>query len=216
MTLPNMNPLTGIPYGCVSANDLDPEMVEVLLYQNSNTKNISFINYMAYVFGVEAAEAYAANNLDQLEDSTAEAMTLHAANYEAEEEEICGVYDEVHYQSFFLGGALHFFITKSPWVTQQAQRASPCLPNAGILPPLCQGLTKCCYTIPWDWYNHEIVARTAHSFLPNTPEFFEVFKINGCYVTVITEEIGFVDDTLLDAMAGLSILIGNQEVYHAS
>ena len=32
MTLPNRNLKTGIRYGCISANSLDPDVVDTLLY----------------------------------------------------------------------------------------------------------------------------------------------------------------------------------------
>lgn len=60
----------------------------------------------------------------------------------------------VKYRTSWLGGALHVWIFDSPHVTQQARRASPCVPNAGILDTLDGDVLA--YDVPADWRREQV------------------------------------------------------------
>lgn len=71
--------------------------------------------------------------------------------------------DNILYRASWLGGALHFFIFKSPWGSELSP-CSPCVPNARdihprdkILPVAEAVLSEysCGYTTPQDWVNKE-------------------------------------------------------------
>ena len=133
----NINDFTGIAYGYIAADDLDPELVHELM------------------FGPQAKD------LDY-EDAYAEALAEHKGDpddldfyYENDEPCIRGSRDGVEYQTSWLGGALNFWIFHSPFLTNSAGRASPCVPNAGILPAREDG-TVLSYNVPADWlYDYE-------------------------------------------------------------
>lgn len=88
-------------------------------------------------------------------------MTQGAEEYEVEysdgEEKTHGLFyrtelepvGKVHYRTSWLGGALHVWIFLSPFTTDKARRASPCVPNAGILDKLDGSVTA--YDVPADW-----------------------------------------------------------------
>jgi hypothetical protein len=69
--------------------------------------------------------------------------------YEQYEPHIEGEAEGVKYSTSWLGGALNFFIFKSPFMTGAARRASPCVPNCGILDVLDGEVTS--YNVPPDW-----------------------------------------------------------------
>jgi len=133
----NINPETGIAYGYISANSLDSDLVQELLY---GPKAID--------------ESYADAYRDAFPDnpeSDADYAAVQAFNdsYECGESTISGELDGVTYRTSWLGGALNFFILKSPWTTDKARLASPCVPNAAILDTLDGSVTG--YNVPDDW-----------------------------------------------------------------
>lgn len=65
------------------------------------------------------------------------------------EPEIYGLLDGVAYETAWFGGALSFFIVKSPHITYSAPLCSPCAPNAGNLDKLNGSYT--CYNVPRKW-----------------------------------------------------------------
>lgn len=64
-----------------------------------------------------------------------------------------GVKDGVKYRTSWLGGALNVFIFESPHITEAARRASPCVPNAGILDTLDGDVRA--YDVPPEWRDTE-------------------------------------------------------------
>ena len=144
----NIHPETHIAYGYISSNVLDSDLVNDLLY-GTHVVNHSYNEYVLTC----------AQNLDfdPNNDDVNEAIDFLTAlgeehlleSYEGCEEIIEGCYQGVDYQASWMGGALNFFIFKSPHITQQARRASPCVPNAAILDTL-DGDTEG-YNVPEEW-----------------------------------------------------------------
>lgn len=147
----NIHEKTGIPYGIISANSLDPDVVYDLMY-GSQAKNLSWEEYHAEVirevnrradeieesvdeglpFATWGAEVDAKfrelgyrNRLQFVERETEAELEA----YQRDEETIEGELDGVHYMTSWLGGALNFFIFESP-VIFAGRQCSPCVPNA--------------------------------------------------------------------------------------
>lgn len=145
---PNTSP-QGVAYGYVAANDLHPELVDDLLYGYG--PGVTQWRDLSYHAARKEAEARARSEWeDELEAKSVAAQEegidiVHDdfdqvafdeafdENFECDERQIEGIKDGVTYVSSWLGGALNFFITASPFITTTAHRASPCVPNAGIL-----------------------------------------------------------------------------------
>lgn len=150
----NTNPETGIAYGYISANYLDPDVVDELLMGSGCTefKNLSYDTYME-----ECLSDYRRENEERLDamdpDDRAEQLELaeqeFADAFEDGELVVEGVKEDVHYASSWLGGALNFFIFQSPHRTDCGGRASPCVPGAGILDHHDGDVH--CYDVPPDW-----------------------------------------------------------------
>ena len=145
----NINPETGVAYGYISANCLNQEVVNDLMHgdQASNLshqeawiwfKNTKKDMFIKAGYSEEDAELAAEDTIDEF-----------SYEYEDYEPEIEGVYEGVRYKTSWLGGALNFFIFWSPFVTESARLASPCVPNAGILDTLDGHVTS--YNVPHDW-----------------------------------------------------------------
>ena len=111
----NVNTTTGIPFGVISSNSLNPEVVDQLLY------------------GPQA-------HTDEEEDYSDEPYAE-------------GVLEGVAYATCWLGGALNFFILKSPHLADAAP-CSPCVPGAGNLDEV--GHFEC-YDVPKTWRNHGVL-----------------------------------------------------------
>ena len=130
----NINPKTGIAYGYISANALDDEVVEELMYGGQATNETAD----------EARDAWLAD-AENIGKDECEFWDQYC-DYEPT---ISGEYEGVVYATSWLGGALNFFILQSPVVTDKACLASPCVPNAGILDKLNGGVAS--YDVPPDW-----------------------------------------------------------------
>jgi len=132
----NINSTTGIAYGYISAQALDQEVVQILMYGRYA------INHSEKTFEAEYRAEHGLSEDDELPHDAFD-------SYEGGEEEVSGKYEGVSYMSSYLGGALHFFIFNSPHTTAKARMASPCVPNAGILDTLDGNVTS--YDVPPDW-----------------------------------------------------------------
>ena len=130
----NINPKTGIAYGYISANALDDEVVEELMYGGQATNETAD----------EARDVWLADAENNGKDECE--FWDQYCDYEPT---ISGEYEGVVYATSWLGGALNFFILQSPVVTDKACLASPCVPNAGILDKLNGGVAS--YDVPPDW-----------------------------------------------------------------
>lgn len=125
----NINTKTKTPYGYITANSLDDYVVDQLLY-GSQAIDETYIEYAHDIArglgydGSEPAHWLEEHHPDMLEQ------------YEAYEPIISGEYEDVLYQSSWMGGALCFWVFESPVTTEKARRASPCVPGAAILDTL--------------------------------------------------------------------------------
>jgi hypothetical protein len=151
----NVNTETDIPYGYIAAATLDPEMVERLIY---GAQAID-LGYAAYVEYASEEASIAASELGLDVESPDYESWLEAdvekrlADYEPPDEcSVEGSLFDVRYRSSWLGGALHFFIQSSPYVTHRGRKASPCVPGAAILDTLDGSETG--YDVPPNWRNN--------------------------------------------------------------
>jgi hypothetical protein len=141
----NVDPDNGVAYGYIGAAALDPELVDELLY-NPLATDYTYDTALEEYLATERRAEYEAGRFNFDRDFH---ENNFANQYEASEHIVEGEHDEVQYRSSWLGGALHFFILKSPFVTDYAGRASPCVPNAGTLDNLT-GSVKA-YDVPFPW-----------------------------------------------------------------
>ena len=144
----NYNTDTGVSYGYISANALDSDVVTALTC-GDGVEN--FTDHTWETVCKEGIREYRIENPESEDMDDMEILDLirdDLADY-PEECDVSGVYDGVSYQSSWLGGALNFFITHSPHITDKAHRASPCVPGAAILDTLDGDMTG--YDVPADW-----------------------------------------------------------------
>ena len=150
----NINTTTGIPFGYISADALDSDVVHELMY-GSTAVNLSYKSQLED-FLAEQRELHADSPIGSNPpyDSGGEfdedwATESFGDSYQGDEETIEGTYEGVSYVTSYLGGALNFFIAHSPVLTDKARRASPCVPNAAILCTLDGSYPG--YDVPADW-----------------------------------------------------------------
>lgn len=154
----NINPDTGIAYGYISADALYPETVDELMYGPQAT-DLHYEEYLADYLAIERRDCEERGvffDQDYHESQFAQDWEDNEPVVEGELK-VPG-YGDVHYRSSWLGGALNFFIFKSPFTTDKARRASPCVPNAGILDILDGSVTA--YDVPADWrsdFGHQVM-----------------------------------------------------------
>ena len=152
----NINEKTGIAFGIISANCLDSELVQSLMFDyGTNHSEIVCFNEMVseFLFSELTDE-----QLDELSDDEVVRQELAESlgfnpdfdfDFMIDEPLITGEYQGVTYQTSWLGGALNFVIFESPVITEKANRGSPCVPNMGVLDDLDGDYQ--CYSIPDDW-----------------------------------------------------------------
>lgn len=139
--IPNTHPTTGIAYGVVSMNKLDPELWESLIYRGENLTCKALFEQHVMAYDPEEhpdRDAY----LDEFD-----------ANYQGfDEEKWAGETSQgIKWELGWLGGAPLLWILESPHVGDYEQ-CSPCVPNAGNLEKAGNLKT---YTIPNDWWYDE-------------------------------------------------------------
>lgn len=156
----NINKITGIRFGVISAKNLDDDIVDTLLY-GCNSVNISereAFDDLAKAHGwkpIGQADYTLPSDLIDADGLTAreflDAVGLEEIEMEFDEPVIVGVYKNVNYRSLWVGGALMFWITQSPTITR-CLPCSDCVPNAGDLDsPDADGVEA--YAPPQDWLN---------------------------------------------------------------
>lgn len=165
---PNIDPASGVAYGYVAANDLESELVDALLYGGAGVSEYVDHGYQEARKQAEAeARAEWENNCETLDIARQEDGLEPAVHddfefdedtfndrYQDDEMIVSGIKNGVHYRSSWLGGALNFWIFKSDLVTTSAGRASPCVPNAGILHhPASRDGDVIAYDVPPDWWH---------------------------------------------------------------
>ena len=149
---PNTHPETKIPFGYISADALDLEIVERLLF-GGQARDLSFEEFCEEVSAeveIEAAERGLDHGTRDWDDWCEREREHRLEAYEPPDElSIEGRYEGVTYRTSYLGGALNFWILYSPYTTDRARRASPCVPGAAILDVL-DG-SEFGYDVPCDW-----------------------------------------------------------------
>ncbi len=150
---------TGIRYGYISANALDSALVSTLLYGEGGVED--FVNHSYDSAEEEARKVFLDEAWNEAEargepfdDDDARGDFEAEWSYEGSEDHVSGTYEGVAYASSWLGGALNFFVFKSPHVTRAAF-CSPCVPGAGDLDTLDpEGVET--YDVPPDWRREEV------------------------------------------------------------
>lgn len=159
----NINPDTGIAYGYISANQMDPDTVQWLLYDAGT--DLSYEEALADLrFEVERAAdeidsflergieaAYERLGYAGREDYVDTRVESESEAIQIDEPIIEGECEGVKYRTSWLGGALHFFIFESP-VISKCRPCSFCVPNAGDLGS--EGDYEA-YGVPEDWLYKE-------------------------------------------------------------
>lgn len=159
----NINPDTGIAYGYISANQMDPDTVQWLLYDAGT--DLSYEEALADLrFEVERAAdeidsflergieaAYERLGYAGREDYVDTRVESESEAIQIDEPIIEGECEGVKYRTSWLGGALHFFIFESP-VISKCRPCSFCVPNAGDLGS--EGDYEA-YGVPDDWLYKE-------------------------------------------------------------
>lgn len=141
---PNVNELTGIRYGIISANSLDGELVHDLMYRHG--EDLSW-KEAAVEIGNEVNALVEEGLID--EDDVDREMDERLCDLNIEEPIIEGACEGVLYRTSWLGGALHFWIFESHRIGLYSE-CSPCCPNAGDLDsPNDDGVE--CYDVPKGW-----------------------------------------------------------------
>lgn len=165
-TAANLHPETGIRYSYVSANELDCETVDDLMY-NHVVEDYSFDEWLKeqeIIFEAEqderealaedAGESYEREEFDPNDCDMLE-------QYEEYEPEKLIKTEGFTLRSSWLGGALHFYVIESP-LTAPFPNCSPCVPNAGCLTyenllesqkDQDHGITLDAYVIPVEWFH---------------------------------------------------------------
>ena len=137
---PNVNPETGIRYGIISANSLDGELVQDLLYYEGEDLSLK-----------EAEEEIkiAMREEGVTEEDWDRTLDDRLSDVYIDEPIVEGECEGVKYCTSWLGGALHFWIFESPRIGLYSE-CSPCCPNAGNLDsPNDDGVE--CYDVPEGW-----------------------------------------------------------------
>ncbi len=158
----NINDKTGIAFGIISANCLDSDLVDSLMFSyGTNHSEIEALQEAKHQFLMErlspedfdelSPEDYD-KKIEEFSDefiygSFEESFFLNSGDID--EPLISGEYEGVIYQTSWLGGALNFVIFESPVITDKANRGSPCVPNMGVLDELDGDYQ--CYSIPEEW-----------------------------------------------------------------
>ncbi len=147
----NTHPDTGVAYGLVSANDLDPELVDTLMYgpqAKDMTMEAEWAELLAKTLNERGLESE--DDLEDLRDLEDDFASL----YQPYEPEITGIYEGVTYSTCWLGGALSFWILESPHIGE-GSHPSPCVPGACILHhPESSSIWRSTegYTVPTGWW----------------------------------------------------------------
>lgn len=161
--IPNMNEVTGVPFGYISAHELDSEVVQELMY-GAGAKDLSYAETVLDL--TEKFKCDFEEELEAMDEVDAEAFIAgkveeELEHWQCDEPIVAGVYLGVKYRSSWLGGALNFFIFESP-KKGYFRPCSPCVPGAGDLgspvtevcpPEETEAHTSgiWCYDVPEDW-----------------------------------------------------------------
>jgi len=152
----NVNPETLIRYGIISANSLDPEVVNDI---QMHGKDVHYEEAKEELWAdiKRACGDYMSDaDSDDVADLAVERMGDHWQDDEPVHEfDIdCPGYGRVKGRTTWLGGALLVWIFESPFIVR-ARVCSPCVPGAGDLDHIDIEDGVDCYDVPNDWrYDH--------------------------------------------------------------
>lgn len=143
----NTNEKTGIPFGYIAADKLDPEIVTAL---QMTGKDVHYDEAWSQFLAEKRTEL-------GLHDGSDEENGFEPQDYQQEFDDSYNPDEPVHegelegvtFRTSWLGGALNVWIFESPYITHRARKASPCVPGAAILDTLDGGETG--YDVPPDW-----------------------------------------------------------------
>ena len=151
--LPNTNPETGIRYGIISADNLDPEIVHQIwmegtdLHWQDRVKEIRDEVMDDDDILPEDKEDEIDMRLEDESDAWYDDEPVHSFEIN------CQGYGIVYGQTTWLGGGQLVWIFKSPFLTK-ARLCSPCVPGAGDLDNVYPEGEEC-YDVPADLRNYE-------------------------------------------------------------
>lgn len=144
----NTNPVTGIPYGTIYLNHLNPDIASDLW---TNGKDLSYEEAYTEV-RLEVNDAVDAGEIE--EDDFDSELDARAERIQIDEPTIEGECEGVKYHISWLGGAPLLWVFESPH-TGFYQGCSPCIPGAGDLEspanPFENKVGFVCYDVPYDW-----------------------------------------------------------------
>jgi hypothetical protein len=169
----NHNPDTGIAYGYISANALDPDIVDELQMDGTDVYYEPALDDYQQDLSInpvlqdEACED-AGTKRDDLNENELRAQALAYIrgrwsgskweqefndSYQPDEPVHEGEKDGVKYRTSWLGGALNVWIFESPF-TGRFQQCSPCVPGAANLDnPDPDGILG--YDVPPEWRSND-------------------------------------------------------------
>lgn len=151
----NTNPETGIRYGIISANSLDPEVVHEIQSRGKSLHIEAASSEMEDAIRSACGDYLSKSACDDLVDHAQDLLCndFHDDEPVHEFDIECPGYGRVKGQTTWLGGALMIFVFLSPFLAK-AKLCSPCVPNAGDLDHLDEDGYEC-YGVPSDWLHEE-------------------------------------------------------------
>lgn len=153
---PNVNPETGIRYGIISANNLDPEIVHEMQF-GRGSKDLRWEEALS---GLRKEIEHEVNQGELALEDADDEYTLRKErlgdDYYDDEPVHSFDIDGVKGQTTWLGGALLIWVFESPH-TGLFRLCSPCVPNCASLDspadPLRDNVGCIGYDVPKDWRN---------------------------------------------------------------
>ncbi len=149
---PNVNPETGMRYGIISANSLDPEVVDEIQSKGRDVHYEEALKELDSKISYACREYLCSGHIDEV---VMLARELFDSDYNGSDEPVhefeidCPGYGPVIGQTTWLGGALMVYIFKSPF-QEACDLCSPCVPNCGNLDSRNPDGYQC-YDVPADW-----------------------------------------------------------------
>ena len=159
MPTANIHPLTGIRYGAINGNSLDPDVLCVLYdrasevvfnaYRLDEMKKFANEQDYDYITDIQADDLF--NSLTDAFGYQFESFIYSIdENFEHDEPQAEFEYEGIKVVFSYLGGAPLVMVTESPYIAI-ANLCSPCLPNAGDLDSKNPDGEEC-YDVPVEWY----------------------------------------------------------------
>jgi hypothetical protein len=142
----NMNPVTGIRYGIIAANSLDPEIIDKIQSRGKDLYIESASNELEAAIRAACDDYLSKSSCDDLVDH---AQDLLCNGFRCDEPIHSFDIDGVKGQTTWLGGALMVWVFESPF-QETCDLCSPCVPGCGNLDSRNPDGYQC-YDVPNDW-----------------------------------------------------------------